>query len=34
MAGAARYAPGDALRMAVATHKIHVFDAASGERLN
>ena len=34
MAGAARYAPGDALRMTVATHKIHVFDAQSGERLN
>jgi len=34
MAGAASYAPGDALRMTVATHKIHVFDAQSGERLN
>ena len=34
MAGAASYAPGDILRMTVSPQKIHVFDAASGERLN
>jgi multiple sugar transport system ATP-binding protein len=34
MAGAASYVPGDTLRMAVASHKIHVFDASNGERLN